>query len=100
MLWKQTFKEPWLLATNVHCPALALRLYSRRMWTEMFGDLKKHGFDLESTHLQHFLRLSRLTLTICLLLIGLVALGQHVLANALSAQVDQTDHYDLSIFRL
>jgi len=37
------------------------------MWVEaMFGDLKKPGFDLESTMLRHFLRLSRLTLAVVL----------------------------------
>src|SRR5262249_50754582 len=67
---------------------------------EMFGDLKKHGFDLESTHQRHVLRLSRLTLAVCLLFIWLVALGEFVLANNLCAQVDRTDRHDLSIFRL
>jgi hypothetical protein len=38
------------------------------MWIEeMFGDLKGHGFDLESTHLRYFLRLARLTLAVVLL---------------------------------
>ena len=45
-----------------------MRLYRCRMWIEeMFGDMKKHGFDLEMTHLRHFLRLSRLTMAVCLL---------------------------------
>ncbi len=99
--WQPGEKEPWFLATNLLHPQPTLRLYRLRMWIEeMFGDLKKHGFDLERTHLRHFLRLSRLTLVVCLLFIWLVALGEHVLANALSAQVDRTDRHDLSIFRL
>jgi hypothetical protein len=99
--WQVHEHEPWLLATNLLHPKPTLRLYRVRMWIEeMFGDLKKHGFDLEGTHLRHFLRLSRLTRVVCLLFIWLVALGEFVLTNALSAQVDRTDRHDLSIFRL
>lgn len=99
--WQAAQKEPWFLATNLLCPQATVKLYRLRMWIEeMFGDMKKHGFDLESSHLRHFLRLSRLTLTVCLLYLWLVALGQHVLANGLAAQVDRTDRRDLSIFRL
>jgi hypothetical protein len=99
--WQLGEKQPWFLATNLPHPRPTLRLYHLRMWIEeMFGDLKKHGFDLEMTHLRHFLRLSRLTLVVCLLFIWLVALGEHVLAHALSGQVDRTDRHDLSIFRL
>lgn len=99
--WQRGQKDPWYLATNLLCPQAAVRLYSRRMWIEeMFGDMKKHGFDLENTHLQHFLRLSRLTLVVCLLYLWLLALAEHVLQRGLSAQVDRTDRRDLSIFRL
>lgn len=99
--WQAGEKEPWFLTTTLLQPRPTLRLYRVRMWIEeLFGDLKKHGFDLERTHLRHFLRLSRLTLVVCRLFIWLVALGEFVLANALSAQVDRTDRHDLSIFRL
>ena len=99
--WQPGQTEPWFLATNLLHPQATLRLYRLRMWIEeMFGDLKKHGFDLEMTHLRHFLRLSRLTLVVCLLFIWLVALGEYVLANHLAGQVDRTDRHDLSIFRL
>ena len=101
LYWARNEKEPWFLATNLLCPQAAVKLYRLRMWIEeMFGDMKKHGFDLEMTHLQHFLRLSRLTLVVCLLYLWLTALGEHVLAHALSGQIDRTDRRDLSIFRL
>ncbi len=71
------------------------------MWIEeMFGDMKRHGCDLEDTHLRHFLRLSRLTLAVCLLYLWLVATGEHVLNAGLSSVVDRSDRRDLSIFRL
>ena len=60
--WQAGDKEPWLLATNLPEARTAVAAYRRRMWIEeMFGDFKKHGFDLESTQLRHFIRLSRLT---------------------------------------
>src|SRR5258708_3311784 len=94
-------KEPSFIATNLLTPGATVRLYRVRMWIEeMFGDLKKHGFDLEMTHLRHFLRLSRLTLLVCLLYTFLIAMGEFVLSHGLSAQVDRTDRRDLSIFRL
>ena len=61
--WQVGEKEPWLLSTNLTTAAETVRTYRRRMWTEeLFGDLKGHGFDLASTHLDQFARLSRLTL--------------------------------------
>jgi len=99
--WQSGQAQPWFLATNLACPRLAVRVYRRRMWIEeMFGDFKKHGCDLEMSHLRHFLRLSRLTLVVCLLYLWLMALGEYVLTQHLTAQVDRTDRRDLSIFRL
>jgi len=99
--WQIGEKEPWLLATNLPSLHMALSAYRRRMWVEeMFGDLKKHGFDLENSHLQHFLRLSRLTLAVALLYVWLVALGSQVVKNGQRHWVDRSDRRDLSIFRI
>ncbi len=99
--WARSEKEPWYLATNLPGPHGAIRLYRRRMWLEeTFGDLKGHGFDLEATHLRHFLRLSRLTLAVCLLYLWLVATGEQVIQTNQQAEVDRSDRRDLSIFRL
>jgi hypothetical protein len=101
LYWQPGEDKPWFLATNLLDAQAALRLYRRRMWIEeMFGDMKKHGCDLEASHLRHFLRLSRLTLAVCLLYLWLVALAEHVLTFGLSAEVDRSDRQDLSIFRL
>ena len=57
--------EPWCLATNLPDHKMALKYYRLRMWCEeLHGDIKKHGFDLESTMLHDFLKLSRLTLAV------------------------------------
>ena len=99
--WRKGEKQPWLLATNMLTPRAAIRLYRRRMWLEeMFGDMKGHGFDLEDTHLRHFLRLSRLTLAVCFLYSWLVATGEHVLVTHQADDVDRNDRRDLSIFRI
>lgn len=99
--WKIGEKEPWCLATNLPDHRMALAYYARRMWIEeMFGDLKKHGFDLESTMLRHFERLSRLTLAVALLYVWLVSIGGQTVRNGLRNLVDRTDRRDLSIFQI
>ena len=99
--WQAGEKEPWLLATNLPSLRLALAAYRRRMWIEeMFGDFKKHGFDLESTHLRHFRRLSRLTLAVALLYVWLVAYGSYLIKTGQRYLVDRSDRRDLSLFRI
>jgi len=59
--WAPGEDEPWYLLSDQAEGKTLIGLYKIRMWTEeMYGDLKKHGFDLESTHLQNGHRLSRL----------------------------------------
>jgi hypothetical protein len=100
-LWQIGEKVPWLLATNLPSPQLTRRHYSRRMWIEeMFGDFKGNGFDLEASHLQHFLHLSRLTLAVALLYVALIAFGSQTIKNGLRTLVDRNDRRDLSIFRI
>lgn len=99
--WKAGEKEPWLVATNLPTVHATRRAYKRRMWIEeMFGDFKKHGFDLESTRLRHFLRLSRLTLVVAFLYLWLVAFGSQVIKRGQRHLVDRPDRRDLSIFRI
>jgi hypothetical protein len=101
LYWKRGEPDPWYLATSLPSSQGAIMLYRRRMWIEeMFGDMKGHGFDLEVTFLKHFMRLSRLTLAVCLIYLWLVATGEHVIATDQAHEVDRTDRRDLSIFRL
>ena len=91
--------EAWFLATNLPTGEATLQTYRLRMWIEeMFGDMKGHGFDLESSHLAHFLRLSRLTLAVCLLYVWLMLIGKHVEHHRLWSQIDRI-RGDLSLFR-
>jgi len=99
--WKKDEDTPWLLATNLTTKQAALRAYRRRPWIEeMFGDMKRHGFDLESTHLGHFLRLSRLTLAVAILYIWLVAYGTRAIKNGKRHLVDRKDRRDLCVFQI
>lgn len=99
--WEKGEKEPWLLATNRTSKRVSLQAYRKRAWIEeMFGDFKKHGFDLESTHLRHFLRLSRLTLAVVLIYLWLVSFGSSIIKRGLRRLVDRNDRRDLSIFRI
>ena len=99
--WKLGEKEPWCLATNLPDLQTALRFYKRRMWIEeMFGDMKKHGFDLECSMLHSFLRLSRLTLAVAFLYVWLVSTGGHTIHQGLRHLVDRKDRRDLCIFQI
>ncbi len=99
--WVAGEDEPWLLATNLTARRPALQAYRRRMWIEeMFGDMKKHGFDLESTHLLHVARLSRLTLAVALLYVWLMAVGARSIKNGRRHWVDRRERRDLSTFQI
>lgn len=99
--WQRGERRPWYLVTNQPSLQGTLALYRRRMWIEeMFGDMKGHGFDVEATHLRHFLRLSRLLLAVCWLYVWLVTLGEGIIRQAQTAWVDRSDRRDLSVMRL
>jgi hypothetical protein len=99
--WQAGEEEPWLLATNLTSRREALQAYRRRMWIEeMFGDMKGHGFDLENTHLRHFLRLSRLMLAVVLLYVWLISVGTTAIKRGQRRLVDRNDRRDLSIFQI
>lgn len=99
--WQVGEEQAWCLATNLPDLQMALGFYAWRMWIEeMFGDFKKHGFDLESTKLRHFMRLSRLTLAVALLYVWLISIGGRTIRDGLRHLVDRIDRRDLSIFQI
>lgn len=99
--WKSGENEAWCLATNLPDLRMAVQFYRRRMWIEeMFGDMKRHGFNLESTMLRHFLRLSRLTLAVALLYVWLISAGTRTIHAGLRHLVDRSERRDLSIFQI
>ncbi|MCC7571235.1 IS4 family transposase [Candidatus Micrarchaeota archaeon] len=99
--WQIGGVEPWCLAANLPDRRMALQAYRRRMWTEeMFGDMKRHGFDLESTMLRHARRLSRLTLAVVFLYVWCMAVGTRTIRSGLRHLVDRIDRRDLSVFQI
>jgi hypothetical protein len=101
VFWAKGEKQPWYIATHLPTASATIRAYRRRLWVEeMFGDMKGHGFDLETSPLRSFLRLSRLTLAVAFLYVWLSAVGEHIFQTDQSHLVDRHDRRDLSIFRL
>jgi hypothetical protein len=99
--WEPGNDQPWLLASSLSGAAVTLRAYRRRMWIEeMFGDMKRHGFDLQSTHLRHSPRLSRLALVVVVLYTWLLARGARAVKNGQRHLVDRRDRRDLSVFQI
>jgi hypothetical protein len=99
--WKVGEDEPWCLATNLPDRQMTLQAYTRRMWIEeMFGDLKRHGFNLELTMLRHADRLSRLTLAVALLYVWSISTGTKAIRDSQREKVDRKDRRDLSIFQI
>lgn len=99
--WKIGEKEPWCLATNLPDIKSVLSYYKRRVWIEeMFGDMKKHGFDLESSMLRSFLRLSRLTLAVAFLYLWLISTGTYAVHTGKRHLVDVKSRRDLSLFQI
>jgi len=99
--WKVGEKEPWCLATNLPDGKSALKYYKRRVWIEeMFGDMKKHGFDLESSMLRSFLRLSKLTLAVAFLYLWIISTGTHTIHIGKRHLVDVKSRRDLSLFQI
>ncbi|MEP7355620.1 MAG: IS4 family transposase [Anaerolineales bacterium] len=100
-VWQAGYERPWLLTTNLTAARDARLAYGRRMWIEeMFGDWKGHGWDLETTHLRHPARLSRLVLALALLYIWLVLSGERLIKAGWRTWVDRSDRRDLSLFRI
>lgn len=101
LYWKQGEKEPWLLATSLASSRKTLCAYKKRMWIEgMFADFKGQGFDLESTRLRRFAKLSRLTLAVAMVYVWLLKYGAEVVKRGQRRLVDRSDRRDHSLFRL
>lgn len=102
MHWAAGEDEPWyLLSTQPLSARRVINTYKRRMWIEeMFGDLKGHGFDLETTHLRDPDRISRLVWGVCMAFVWLIATGSWVVKRGLRRRVDCKSRRDKSYFRI
>ncbi len=100
--WKKGEDEPWYLVCDRDlAPTVLLRIYRKRMWVEeMYGDLKGHGFDLETTHLKSAQRIARLFLAVSIVFVWLISLGSWVVKRGYRHFVDHRSRRDKSYFRL
>lgn len=101
--WGKGEEDPWFLVSD-NAPQYAtplIKAYKRRMWMEeMFGDMKGHGFDLESTQLRNARRIERLMLGVCIAFVWLITLGSWVVKNGCRHLIDVKSRRDKSYFRL
>lgn len=99
--WQKGEETAWILVSNRPNTRWLIRTYRRRMWIEeMFADMKKHGFNMQATHLRHIQRIERLILGVCIAYVWLVSLGSWVVKNGFRHLVDRKDRRDKSYFRL
>lgn len=99
--WADGEDDPWYLMSSRPVSPQTLRLYRVRMWTEgLYGDLKRHGFDLEATQLRRRDRLERLLLGVFYAYVWLIALGASVVKRGLRHLVDRRERRDRSYFRI
>jgi hypothetical protein len=100
--WEQGEDEPWyLLSQAITETRHMLRTYARRMWIEeMFGDMKGHGFDLETTHLRAANRINRLVWGVCVAYVWLISVGSWLVKRGLRRLIDCKSRRDKSYFRL
>lgn len=99
--WKVGEEEPWYLVSDRQGGRKLIRLYGLRMRTEeMYGDLKRHGFDLEATHLKDAERISHLVLAVCMAFVWLMTLGAHIVKRGFRYLVDHRSRRDKSYFRI
>lgn len=89
------------LVTNLALPDEVVYWYAKRPWIEpLFGDIKGHGFDLQSCRLRHPERIDRLLLAVSLAYLWLCFLEAVALLTGHAKLVDRSDRRDRSIFTI
>lgn len=101
LVWDERHQRCVPLVTNFELFEEARYWYRKRPWIEpLFGDMKGHGFDFQTSRLRHPERLSRLMLAVALAYLWLCFLGSVALIWGLAKWVDRTDRRDRSIFTI
>ena len=89
------------IVTNLSLPDEVRYWYGKRPWIEpLFGDVKGHGFDLQTCRLRHPDRLDRLMLAVALAYLWLCFLGSVAILTGHAKLVDRSDRRDRSIFTI
>lgn len=89
------------IVTNLSLPQELHHWYQKRPWIEpLFGDVKGHGFDLQTSRLRHPERLDRLMLAVSLAYLWMCFLGSVAILTGHAKLVDRSDRRDRSIFTI
>lgn len=89
------------LVTNLPLPQETQYWYRKRAWIEpLFGDVKGHGFDLQTCRLRHPERIDRLMLAVALAYLWVCFLGSVAILTGHAHLVDRSDRRDRSIFTI
>lgn len=100
IIWDGNDDEPWVLVSDLPAGQLG-RTYRRRMCIEeMFSDLKKRGFDLESTRLRDPQRLLNLAALLSLTYLWLLLAATVMVKRGWRKQVDRASKRALSYFQI
>jgi hypothetical protein len=101
LTWDEAHQRLLPLVTNLSLLPEVELWYSKRFWIEpLFGDVKGHGFDLQTSRLRHPERLSRLMLAVALAYLWLCFLGTLALIFGYAKFVDRSDRRDRSVFTI
>ena len=101
--WSRDTKddEPWYILSDLPADHRVLSTYAVRFHIEeMFRDFKEFGFRLETTHLRHPERVSRLVLCVCLAHVWLMNAGVWASKRGVRRQVDRHKKRQLSYFQI
>lgn len=99
--WDNKHQRLLPIVTNLDLPEEVTYWYSQRAWIEpLFGDIKGHGFDLQTSRLHHPQRLNRLMLAVALAYLWMCFLGATAIMFGRAKFVDRTDRRDRSVFTI
>jgi transposase len=101
LTWDSKHHRLLPVVTNLELPQEVAYWYAKRPGIEpLFGDVKGHGFDLQTCRLRHPERVCRLMLAVALAYVWLCFLGSIALMTGLNKLVDRTDRRDRSLFTI
>jgi hypothetical protein len=101
LTWDTKHNRLLPIVTNLVLPDEVRYWYRKRPWIEpLFGDVKGHGFDLQTCRLRHPGRIDRLMLAVSLAYLWMCFLGSVAILTGHATLVDRSDRRDRSIFTI
>lgn len=101
LTWDEAHHRLLPLVTGLSLPQEVRYWYAKRYRVEpLFGDIKGHGFDLQTCRLRHPERIARLMLAVALAYLWLCSLSVMAIFTGSAKLVDRTDRRDRSLFTI